>query len=94
MSAQGKRRRVWVNEYDADDEGPGGLGDLAWQTRAAALASISSDGRAVAFIERLPGDVVLSREESERVRQFVLGSESRSVSTAEDEVLALLRGRR
>lgn len=58
-----KRRKVWVNEYDADDEGPGGLGDLAWQTKAAALASISSDGKAVAFVERLPGDVVLSRED-------------------------------
>ena len=59
-----KRRKMWVNEYDADDEGPGGLGDLAWTTKAAAaLASISSDGKAVPFIERLPGDVVLSREE-------------------------------
>lgn len=58
-----KRRRVWVNEYDADDEGPGGLGDLAWQTKAAALASISSDGKAVAFVERLPGDVVRTKNE-------------------------------
>lgn len=49
-----KRRKVWVNEWAADEDGQAGLGDLAWKTKAAALLGIASDGKAVRFIERLP----------------------------------------
>lgn len=88
-----KRRKVWVNEWAADEDGQAGLGDLAWKTKAAALLGIASDGKAVRFIERLPGDVVLSREDAKWLLSKALVTDFES---ADDRArtLTLLRGRR
>lgn len=59
-----KRRKVWVNEWAADEDGPASLGPFVWQTKAAALSDRASNGTVVPMVERLPGDVVLSREQS------------------------------
>lgn len=90
-----KRRKVWVNEWAADEDGQAGLGDLAWKTKAAALLGIASDGKAVRFIERLPGDVVLSREDVAELRELVQANLSATRPSGTDgRILALLRGRR
>ena len=90
-----KRRKVWVNEWAADEDGQGGLGDLAWKTKAAALLGIASDGKAVRFIERLPGDVVLSREDVARA-MALLDEVGGAYSDGQEKhaIRTLLRGRR
>ncbi len=90
-----KRRRVWVNEYAGDRE----LADLAWRTASAALSSIGSDGTAVLFVERLPGDVVLSREDVEALARALVmaGGHTYPGSDAAKAVVSavdILRGRR
>ena len=70
-----KRRKVWV-EFDED-------GTPTWVTDD--KADKLDGSTRLCFIERLPGDVVLSREEAETVRKACWGH---------PDAIALLRGRR
>ena len=88
-----KRRKAWVNLY------PDGRHTL-YRTRKEALKirGLNSEGT-VPMVEHLPGDVVLSREDAERVAKALLGAASH-VPPALDafrlahEAITLLRGRR
>ena len=89
-----KRRKVWVSEYK-----PGGLGTTAHDSRYEARRS--GGHNVVAFVERLPGDVVLSREEWARagadavVALVAKGWSKRDAGEAVQAFgSALLRGRR
>lgn len=85
-----KRRKVWVNEYPDR-----GLSDVAFSTKRFAERSSDYEAKAVSFVERLPGDVVLSREEVAEMKAIIMALVSRSDFPAHyDRALALLRGRR
>ena len=74
-----KRRKVWLAQT------VDGLSMYAMRTKADAKERAGKGGKSVPLIERLPGDVVLSREEvAELLRAWVKGENLR----------ALLRGRR
>jgi hypothetical protein len=88
-----KRRKVWVNEWAADEDGPASLGPFVWQTKAAALSDRAANGTAVLMVERLPGDVVLSREDVKWLLSKALVTDFESADDR-SRTLALLRGRR
>lgn len=60
-----KRRKVWVNFYGGDRM------DEVYRSRSTAIDSLvvgeDAEDAVVPFIERLPGDVVLSREEVDAI---------------------------
>ena len=94
-----KRRKVWVNEWAADEDGPASLGPFVWQTKAAALSYRAANGTAVLMVERLPGDVVLSREDVEALARALVmaGGHTYPGSDAAKAVVSavdILRGRR
>ena len=83
-----KRRKVWVNCYE-------GAVPRAHPTRTSAVTSIGSHGRPICLVERLPGDVVLSREDVAELRELVQANLSATRPSGTDgRILALLRGRR
>jgi len=88
-----KRRKVWVNEWAADEDGPASLGPFVWQTKAAALSDRASNGTVVPMVERLPGDVVLSREQADLICRRLNDLYDVTVQN-KHEIRALLRGRR
>ena len=79
-----KRRKVWVNCYE-------GAVPRAHPTRTSAVTSIGSHGRPICLVERLPGDVVLSREDVEELTRIVDELVERGLHK---RALTLLRGRR
>lgn len=90
-----KRRKVWVNLYSDR------LSQVAWPSKRLAERSAQYEAIALAFIERLPGDVVLSREDVAGIKGNVaaMGAAGRMGMEAEAQMLsqwidALLRGRR
>lgn len=88
-----KRRRVWVNH--SNDGSDGFHEECAYWSKQEALDQYSSRNveTAVPFIERLPGDVVLSREDAKWLLSKALVTDFES---ADDRArtLTLLRGRR
>ncbi len=82
-----KRRKVWVNLY------PDGRHAM-YRTRKEALKirALHSEGTAP-FLERLPGDVVLSREDVARA-MGLLDRAGSWVAASTQELRALLRGGR
>ena len=92
MNQATKRRKVWVNFYE--DESNDGC---AFETKTDAAESASTAYRMsqVKFTERLPGDVVLSREDVAELRELVQANLSATRPSGTDgRILALLRGRR
>ncbi len=83
-----KRRKVWVNCYEG-----GGTSNVAHPTRTSAVTSIGSDGLPICLIERLPGDVVLSREQADLICRRLNDLYDVTVQD-KHEIRALLRGRR
>ena len=88
-----KRRKVWVNWYDAAPS-------LHVTRLSARKFLVKSDGGVtVPFIESRPGDVVLSREEAESLR-YGLEQVGQSTPRGSDDAnrisywIALLRGGR
>ena len=88
-----KRRKVWVNELEGD------LGSVVWHFHANARTAAMSNRAAgvqstpVPFIESRPGDVVLSREDAEWLRQKANATDFESAAD-EARTLAILRGGR
>lgn len=82
-----KRRKVWVNLY------PDGRHTL-YRTRKEALKirALNSEGT-VPMVERLPGDVVLSREQADLICRRLNDLYDVTVQD-KHEIRALLRGRR
>ena len=85
-----KRRKVWVNH--SNDGSDGFHEECAYWSKQEALDQYSSCNveTAVPFLECLPGDVVLSREDVEGLMAmaWTLAGDHRR------EMFALLRGRR
>lgn len=87
-----KRRKVWANWYPAT-----GVETAHWGTRlgtkADACMAAQPCAEQVCLTERLPGDVVLSREDAKWLLSKALVTDFES---ADDRArtLALLRGRR
>jgi len=86
-----KRRRVWVlsdkDGHNAFSFDPPTAKARAYWTRAGRTCTLC--------VERLPGDVVLSREEVAEMKAIIMALVSRSDFPAHyDRALALLRGRR
>lgn len=82
------RCKVWVNFIPGDDGGEA-FNKKGWQALKVA----------VPFIEYLPGDVVLSREDAEAARYMLEQVGQRTPRGSDDanritQSLALLRGRR
>jgi hypothetical protein len=90
-----KRRRVWVNH--SNDGSDGFHEECAYWSKQEALDQYSSCNveTAVPFLECLPGDVVLSREDVAELRELVQANLSATRPSGTDgRILALLRGRR
>lgn len=93
-----KRRKVWANWYPAVGDAPAHWGTRLG-TKADACMAAQLCAEQVCLVERLPGDVVLSREEAERVAKALLGAACH-VPPALDafrlahEAIALIRGDR
>lgn len=88
-----KRRKMWAV---VDDEGRGSQVFLSLKAAKRWAAKEPRDGtgwHVVAYLERLPGDVVLSREEADWLRRLAEATDFDS-SKDRERVLALLRGRR
>ena len=88
-----KRRRVWVNH--SNDGSDGFHEECAYWSKQEALDQYSSRNveTAVPFIERLPGDVVLSREQADLICRRLNDLYDVTVQD-KHEIRALLRGRR
>ena len=84
-----RRRRVWANWYPAVGDAPAHWGTRLG-TKADACMAAQPCAEQVCLIERLPGDVVLSREDVEGLMAmaWTLAGDHRR------EMFALLRGRR
>ena len=98
-----KRRRVWANWYPALGEAPAYWGTRLG-TKSDARMAAQPGAEMVSLIERLPGDVVLSREEAARINGVLNALEEAPVERSSTvfvlikngvaEIRALLRGRR
>lgn len=96
-----KRRRVWVV---LNDDGDVCMATLHASEARVAAADARADGhsqRAICTVERLPGDVVLSRETHKKIEADLVNAHDAwvrgddvSVKASVDAALALLRGRR
>ena len=84
-----RRRKVWANWYPAVGDAPAHWGTRLG-TKADACMAAQPCAEQVCLIERLPGDVVLSREDVEGLMAmaWTLAGDHRR------EMFALLRGRR
>lgn len=87
-----KRRKVWANWYPAVGAAPAHWGTRLG-TKADACMAAQPCAEQVCLVERLPGDVVLSREDAKWLLSKALVTDFES---ADDRArtLALLRGRR
>lgn len=89
MKKTTKRRKMWAV---VDDEGRGSQVFTRWGAAKAWAAKEPRDGtrwHVVPFVQQFSGDVVLSREDADRLRAVAhghLGQDARAL------VLALLRG--
>lgn len=92
-----KRRRVWANWYPALGEAPAHWGTRLGAKSDARMAA-QPGAELVSLIERLPGDVVLSRENvallKATIKQLEKIAQEHLGQRAPVSVLALLRGRR
>jgi len=86
-----KRRKAWANWYPAVGDAPAHWGTRLG-TKADACMAAQPCAEQVCLIERLPGDVVLSREDVKCLDVLVFSH----VDDPEKQAayLALLRGRR
>lgn len=98
MAKTTRRRKVWVNEFVGRF---GGLGLRAWASLKMAQRDVGRtewDGpvKAVCFVEARPGDVVLSREDRDRLLTLVdeTAREEGRDSEREALIVSLLRGGR
>ena len=87
-----KRRKVWANWYPAVGAAPAHWGTRLG-TKADACMAAQPCAEQVCLTERLPGDVVLSREDAKWLLSKALVTDFES---ADDRArtLTLLRGRR
>ena len=87
-----KRRKVWANWYPAT-----GVETAHWGTRlgtkADACMAAQPCAEQVCLVERLPGDVVLSREQADLICRRLNDLYDVTVQD-KHEIRALLRGRR
>lgn len=81
-----KRAKAWACVLDAD------VVCIHHSKAAAADCSRAGTSRPAHLVERLPGDVLLSREDAEELREVV--SSPMLLSDDRNRALALLRGRR
>ena len=93
-----KRRKVWVNFYGGEYGKSDTFRAVTYMQHGRAVA-YGNGAETAAFLERLPGDVVLSREEVASLR-YALEQVGQSTPRGSDDAnrvshwLALLRGRR
>ena len=102
--SEAKRRKVWVNEYSE-----GRQGSSAFPTKhTAKCAGVNFDGNPVLYIERLPGDVVRTKNEEVALESAIdryteawetayathTDEARRAVTACGRNLRALLRGRR
>ena len=85
-----RRRKVWANWYPAVGAAPAHWGTRLG-TKADACMAAQPCAEQVCLTERLPGDVVLSREEAAELTRIVDELVERDLH---ERALALLRGRR
>lgn len=93
-----KRRKVWVNLYGGEYGKSDTFRAVVYMQRSRAIA-YGNGAETAPFIEHLPGDVVLSREEVDAIAGKMMDAkaveyDAPSVAMYLNEALALLRGRR
>lgn len=86
MSKKTKRAKAWACVLDGD------VICIHHSKAAAADCSRAGTSRPAHLVERLPGDVLLSREDAEELRRIAVREYFYDADA--DRALALLRGRR